>query len=207
MTILEANARTDQRDDSAVESLIERARGGDVDAFGELVSQYRQQVVVYLIGMIGEPSAADEIAQDVFVAAFQSIDRFKAQGRFSTWLMGIARNKALSSLRESIARSRRERMVGLQRLEQWRSQRAETTDETLWNEQLEALHRCLQKLTPEQQRLLSRYYQNNESAESIAQDTGRSGSGIRMLFLRLRKTLFHCIQRDQASANGPTRKG
>jgi RNA polymerase sigma-70 factor (ECF subfamily) len=199
VTTLELNSRSDQQKSSVEESLVWRAQAGDVDAFGELAKQYHRRMLVYIVAMTGERATAEEVAQEVFLAAFQTIDRFAGQSSFATWLMGIARNKAISALRSRIALRRRERAAGLQRLEQWKSERISTTSSEQCSDQIDALRHCLAELKPEHRELLQRHYRDNESAESIAQHTGRKGSAVRMLFLRLRKLLLECMQREQAN--------
>jgi len=74
--------------------LVERARDGDADAFGELVERY--QAAVYRVARAALRSAAeaDDVTQDAFVAAFQKLGEFRGEASFKTWLLAIAWNTA-----------------------------------------------------------------------------------------------------------------
>jgi RNA polymerase sigma-70 factor (ECF subfamily) len=70
-------------------ALIRRARAGDQDAFGVLVRLHQRQVYTFALRMLRDPEEASEAAQDVFLAAWQGIGKFREEARFSTWLYRI----------------------------------------------------------------------------------------------------------------------
>lgn len=75
-------------------TLIERARAGDVDAFGTLVAAHSDRVYRTLRGFSLAPAEAEEVAQEVFVRAWRSFARFEGRAQLSTWLYRIAYNEA-----------------------------------------------------------------------------------------------------------------
>jgi RNA polymerase sigma-70 factor (ECF subfamily) len=79
--------------------LIERARAGDADAFGELVE--RHKVAVYRAARIALRSAdeAEDVAQEAFVAAYRKLGEFRGEASFKTWLLAITWNFARSRRR------------------------------------------------------------------------------------------------------------
>ena len=79
--------------------LIERARAGDADAFGELVE--RHKVAVYRAARAALRSAdeAEDVAQDAFVAAYRKLGQFRGDASFKTWLLAITWNVARSRRR------------------------------------------------------------------------------------------------------------
>ena len=82
--------------------LIGRSQRGDVQAFNLLVERYQHRVYSVCIRMLGNADAEDA-TQEAFLAAFQSIQRYRS-GSFIAWLLRIATNKCLDRLR---ARRRR----------------------------------------------------------------------------------------------------
>lgn len=66
------------------------AAAGDRPAFGELVRRHGAAVRGLLRRMGAEPSLADDIAQDAFLAAFESVAEFRGEGTFSAWVRKIA---------------------------------------------------------------------------------------------------------------------
>src|SRR5579862_1010470 len=87
-------------------TLIERARGGDVDAFTTLVEAHADRLYRALRGFALDAEEAEEVAQEVFVRAWCAIGRFEGRSQFSTWLYRIAFNEAQRCL------SRRPRRTG-----------------------------------------------------------------------------------------------
>jgi RNA polymerase sigma-70 factor (ECF subfamily) len=70
--------------------LIEAARAGDMRAFGRLVDAHQLAVRGFLRRLIKGVGEADDIAQDAFVRAFESLARFDGRARFRTYVCGIA---------------------------------------------------------------------------------------------------------------------
>ncbi len=84
--------------------LIERVLAGDVEAFRELVEQHQRRVFLFVRNMVRLAPDAEDIVQEVFVAAFRKLNSFDAgRSQFSTWLLTIARNRCLNHLKRSSA--------------------------------------------------------------------------------------------------------
>jgi RNA polymerase sigma-70 factor (ECF subfamily) len=74
--------------------LIERARNGDRAAFGELVRHHREAVYRFAARWLADPDAALDVAQEVFVRAFDGLKNYRGEGKFRTWLFSITLNAA-----------------------------------------------------------------------------------------------------------------
>ncbi len=77
--------------------LVGKARDGDLDAFGDLVSRHQHRLVHFLRMMMssaGDREAAEDVAQEAFLRAFRSLGQFRGQSTFKTWLYQIATNVA-----------------------------------------------------------------------------------------------------------------
>src|SRR5262249_44725429 len=72
--------------------LLRRLRDRDERAFREMVEAYQDQVFNLLFRMIGTREEAEDLAQEVFVTVFKSIDQFRGESKLSTWLYPIAAN-------------------------------------------------------------------------------------------------------------------
>ncbi|MFH0983518.1 MAG: sigma-70 family RNA polymerase sigma factor [Planctomycetota bacterium] len=81
--------------------LIERVRGGDVDAFGVLVSKYQDKVYNTCWRMCGHLEDARDLTQEAFLRAYQSLASFHGRSGFYTWVFRIAMNLALSHRRKA----------------------------------------------------------------------------------------------------------
>jgi RNA polymerase sigma-70 factor (ECF subfamily) len=78
---------------------IERARGGDGDAFDILVTRWSRRVTSLAWTITGNRDAAEEIAQETFVRAWESISRFRTGSPFGPWILRIATNLAIDHVR------------------------------------------------------------------------------------------------------------
>ncbi|MEC7946849.1 MAG: sigma-70 family RNA polymerase sigma factor, partial [Myxococcota bacterium] len=74
------------------EELVRRFDDGDRDAFSELVRRYQDRVFTLCLRWMRDRQVAEEVAQDVFVAVYKALPRFRGDSKFSTWLFRIATN-------------------------------------------------------------------------------------------------------------------
>ena len=85
---------------------VSRARGGDTDAFRDLVQRHSRAIFRVAYRMTGNEHDADDVVQETFLRAYRQIDRFEERANFGTWLHRIAVNCSLDLLR---SRSRHEK--------------------------------------------------------------------------------------------------
>jgi len=81
------------------DSLMQRTAAGDERAFQQLVARWEQPVFAFLMHMLGSVEEAEDLAQDTFVKVYDQAPRYRPEGRFRSWLLRIAGNKARSVLR------------------------------------------------------------------------------------------------------------
>lgn len=85
--------------------VVKRVQTGDVAAFDALILKYRERIYSVVYHLTSNREDAADLAQDSFIKAFQSINRFKGQSSFFTWLYRIAVNTTYTHLRKSRLRS------------------------------------------------------------------------------------------------------
>jgi RNA polymerase sigma-70 factor (ECF subfamily) len=80
--------------------LISRVLDGDQDAFAPLVDRYHVGVILYCERFVRDRAAAEDLAQDIFMTAYQQLKKFdSSRGVFSTWLYQLARTRCLDDCR------------------------------------------------------------------------------------------------------------
>lgn len=84
---------------------IEAAREGDPEASAWLVERYTPMVFRFSLRMLRDEQDARDAAQDTLVKVLRNLDRYDAQWRFSTWVLGIARNTCIDEFRRRKRRS------------------------------------------------------------------------------------------------------
>ena len=81
------------------EELVDLARQGNADAFDQLVARHQSAAYRTALAALRSPRDAEEVAQDAFVRAWRSLDRFRGAASFRTWIVTIAWNCAISRRR------------------------------------------------------------------------------------------------------------
>lgn len=88
--------------------LIQLLRAGDELAFKSLVANYQDLVYNTALGVVQNSTDAEDVAQEVFIQVYRSIDQFKGDARLSTWIYRITTTKALDHIR---SRKRKKRFA------------------------------------------------------------------------------------------------
>jgi RNA polymerase sigma-70 factor (ECF subfamily) len=176
-------------------ALMLRVKQGDAAAFTALVEKYKQPVMNLAWRTLRDETEAEDLAQNVFVQAWKSAERYQATAKFSTWLFTIARNLCLNEIRrrsrhpaESLDQTRDE--SDEQPLYQVVDKRIAAAPEAMLGDEL--VHKVDAALAdlPENQRLaLALCRQEELSYEEIAAVLGCSLSATKSLIHRARETL------------------
>ncbi|HTQ31774.1 MAG TPA: sigma-70 family RNA polymerase sigma factor [Opitutaceae bacterium] len=85
--------------------VVQKVQAGDVAAFDQLILKYRERLFSIIYNMTANREDAADLAQDAFIKAFQSINRFQGQSTFFTWLYRIAVNSTVTHLRKNRLRT------------------------------------------------------------------------------------------------------
>lgn len=84
--------------DSSDRALVLRVRGGDPEAFGDLVQRYQTSVYNVCYRLLGETGAAEDQAQEALIRAYQHLDQFDVDRPFGPWVRRVAANLCLNRL-------------------------------------------------------------------------------------------------------------
>jgi RNA polymerase sigma-70 factor, ECF subfamily len=85
--------------------LIQRARGGDMEAMGHLINRYQKHVYNLAYRLCGHYDDANDISQEAFLRVFHSLNHFRGEANFSTWLYRIVTNVFLDERKKQRVRS------------------------------------------------------------------------------------------------------
>ncbi len=75
------------------DELVGRCARGDQEAFNQLVIKYQKKVFNVAYRFVGDQEEANDLAQEIFTAAYQNLNKFRGDSKFSTWLFQIATNR------------------------------------------------------------------------------------------------------------------
>lgn len=186
----DTDATAEQENERDV-ALMQLVRDGDAGAFEELVRRHQHAVVGTVAKMLGNPSDAEDIAQQVFVRIWKSAGRYTPQAKFTTWMFTITRNLVFNETR----RRRRKPTVSTDEREELMREVVEDrhgpspTEVALQAELERAVDAAIESL-PEKQRLavvLRRY--EEMPYEEIAEVLGLSVPAVKSLLFRARTQL------------------
>jgi RNA polymerase sigma-70 factor (ECF subfamily) len=165
--------------------------------FEEIVRRYQRDVRLFVVRHLGYGPAGDDVAQEVFIEVYRCLPTFQGSGSLRGWILGIARHRVGTWLRNEV-RNRRVAAADLESdLIQYRMARFEAeadSDSTDQDDDLIALRNCLAQLESEHRQLIDSFYFQHKTAESIAADEGKNAGSVRMALLRIRNGLGKCIR-------------
>ena len=170
--------------------LVARARGGDADAFGALVTHHRQAAfrVAWLI--VRDPGEAEDAVQEAFVKAWRAMPRFRAEAPFRPWILRIVSNEARNRARSS---RRRDALAVREAAADPGGSAPSPEAVALTRDDAQTLLRALERL-PERDRLVIAYrwlldLGESETAEVLGVRPGTVKSRLSRALSRLRAEL------------------
>ncbi|MCF6307931.1 MAG: sigma-70 family RNA polymerase sigma factor [Flavobacteriaceae bacterium] len=174
--------------------LIQKTLEGDTKAFGQLVDKYQTFVFTIVIRMLKVREEAEEVAQDTFIKAYQSLDKFRGDSKFSSWLYSIAYRKALDALRKSKKNSNLELIEDITEGDCSVIENALSFLET--EERKEAIQNCIMKLPEQEAAIITLFYFEEQSIKEIAVITDLSEENIKIKLYRSRKKMFTLLKQN-----------
>lgn len=173
---------------------IDRTLDGDPNAFGELVQRYQDYVFTIVNRMVRNREEAQEIAQDTFVKAYQSLDKFRGESKFTSWLYTIAYRKALDSIK------RNKRTVNSDLIDSVNEgdlgEVTNALDFMMLEERREVINGAINSLAPDVAAIITYYYYEELSVKEIVEITGLGADNIKVKLFRGRKKLFTLLKQS-----------
>jgi len=174
-------------DPAALGALVDRARDGDPEAFGQLYDRFQPEIVRYLAHRVGDPDTAEDLAQQVFMKAWQAIPRYEARGvPFKAWLYRMAHNQMVDHFRT------RKQTTDLDGIDVPEDAEAETL--VLAAEMSAALGQALGRLSEDHRQVLTLRFLMEKSAKEIGEIMGRKEVTVRGLQMRALQALRREIE-------------
>lgn len=169
-------------------TIVQRVRGGDLEAFGALVRRHELGVRAFLAARLDDRHEAEDLAQEVFVTAYRNLETYSPDRPLAAWLRGIASNLLRNHLRK-----RREAPGAEAFLEGLIEKAAPDPGRAV-----EALRRCVEGLDPAARELVERRYTKEQPLAEIGQALDLKHSALTMTLYRLRVRLRDCMGRRLA---------
>ena len=165
-----------------LEHFVERARDGDLEAYGRVVESTQVMVTAVARSVLRDAALAEDAAQEAYLRAFRRLRDLDEPAAFAGWIRRIAITVALNM--------RRARRVTLLELDDAPEVPVLDEAETTWTEtQRQRLAGALLSLTPEERRICDRRYHGRWTTGRLAQDAGIEEAAMRKRLQRIRDKL------------------
>jgi RNA polymerase sigma-70 factor (ECF subfamily) len=175
---------------SSDEMLVARIAQGDKLAMQALFARHRTYVYRWLFRFVGNETIAEDLLSDVFFDVWQQASRFQARSSVTTWLLAIARFKALS------ARRRRSHAELDQVIESTVADSADNAEVVLEKKhEGEMLREALTRLSPDHREIIDLVYYHDRSIEDAAQILGIPRATVKTRMFYARKKLAEMVER------------
>ena len=166
---------------------ISKVLNGDVNAYAGLVEKHKEMVYSLAYKIVQNREDAEEIAQDAFIKAYQSLDSFKMESKFSTWLFRIVYNTSISRTRKGKVETRSIDNYTLENYSE--DEMKEDLNRLSNNEQKKLINAVLSTLNPDEQFLITLYYYKDQTIDELSQVLSLTKSNVKIKLFRIRKTL------------------
>lgn len=160
---------------SGAETLLERARQGDEEAFSLLFERYANVIFNFIYRLVGQREVVEDLTQETFIRAYRKVSALRIQDdtQLSAWLFSIAKNVARESLRSRRADQKRIVLEDVSALDL--SGHDPQPDKQLWNKEMnQIVQRALETLDNDKRLVFTLRVFHQQSYEEIATITGFS---------------------------------
>lgn len=180
--------------------LVEKARNGDQQAYGQLLGKYRDAIYFMLLKMVNNPVDAEDLTIEAFGKAFKNLDQYTPNFAFSTWLFKIASNNCIDYIRKKRGTtvSLDQKVDGDDSLSPSSLIQSDTPDPevNMINQQkIRLMHDVVSKLKPRYRSLIELRYFKEYSYEEISEQLDLPIGTVKAQLFRARELLLNILNR------------
>ena len=184
-----ALAHAAARETSSDDILIGRIAGGDRLAMRTLFARHQMPVYRWLLRMVSDEALAEDLLSDVFLDVWRQAERFEGRASVSTWLLAIARYKALSAMRR-----RPDATLDVDAA----TMVADPADDPEFllqkKDRGELLRQSLARLSPEHGEVIDLVYYHGKSVKEVAKIVGVAEATVKTRMFYARKKLAALVE-------------
>ena len=165
------------------EALLDAIAEGDKQALQVLFGRHHVRVYRFVLRFLNDETAAEDMVSEVFLDVWRQAERFERRSRVSTWLLAIARNKALSVLRRRSTEELDEQVA------EFIEDPSDSPEVTMQKKQQSSvLQDCLTQLSPAHREIVDLVYYHEKTVEEVAEIIGVPANTVktRMFYARKR---------------------
>jgi RNA polymerase sigma-70 factor (ECF subfamily) len=179
---------------------ITQARRGDDEAFALIVERYQRPVFNLCYRMLGNPTEAEDAAQESFIRVYTRLSTYDEERKFSSWILSIASHYCIDRLRR-----RKFQMVSWEEIPSWTwpsDPDPQPEEVVLTRDKERQVQALLETLPPEYKAALVLRYWQGYSYEEIAQTLNASVSAVKSRLFRARRMMAEAASQTEETQVG-----
>jgi RNA polymerase sigma-70 factor (ECF subfamily) len=191
-------------DNNEVLRLLARIERADEDAFRALYRAFSRRLYAYVLRQLGDPAQAEEIVADTLYEVWRKPANFRGDSQFSTWLIGIARNKVLMAFRGRKPDSKHEDLDSIAEI--LPAEGGSAFDAVAQAQRREGVLHCMDKLSDEHRECGHLVFYEGLALAEVAEVQGCPENTVKTRLFHARQKLKNClrllVQREGGSLAG-----
>jgi RNA polymerase sigma factor (sigma-70 family) len=173
---------------------IDKIIQGETTAFAVLVDRYKDMIFTLGLKMIKNREEAEEVTQDTFFKIFNSLNKFKGDSKFSTWIYKIAYNTCLDRLKKN---KKEDNNISI---DEFSAHLIKTMDNALSaleeKERKQTIQNCLNLLPSDENFLLTLFYFDDQNLEEIGKIMNITANNVKVKLFRSRQKLAVILKKQ-----------
>jgi len=173
--------------------LIQHAKNGDTDAFGELYLRYLDAIYRYIYFRVGDVHDAEDLTEQTFLRVWETLHKYRDYGHpFGSWLYKIAHNVVIDFKR------RQKKLIPLTEIDMqtWSDPQPNVLRQVITSESETALANAISQLPEDQQQVIILRFVEGLSHAEVAHILGKSDGACRMIQHRALNALNQILAQD-----------
>ncbi len=176
------------------DALVERAVGGDENAYKKLVDKYERAIYFHILKMIRDKNQVEDLVQETFVKAFDNLNSYSTNYAFSTWLYRIATNHTIDYLRKkklktlSIDEPMKTRDGDMEM--QLPDEDASTDRSVIRKQRQQMVRQAIEDLPPKYRKVIQMRHMEEKSYQEIADVLDKPLGTVKAHIFRAREMLY-----------------
>src|SRR5882757_8555995 len=188
VTVATADRPRGAAQDTSDEALVLSIATGDKQALQVLFGRHNVRVYRFVLRFLNDEAAAEDLVSEVFLDVWRQANRFEARSQVSTWLLAMARNKALSALRRRSTEELDEEVA------EFIEDPADNPEVTMQKKQQSSLLQdCLTQLSPAHREIVDLVYYHEKTIEEVAEIIGVPVNTVKTRMFYARKRIGELI--------------
>jgi RNA polymerase sigma-70 factor (ECF subfamily) len=182
-----AERRSPTAKDNSDDALVAKIASGNRLAMQVLFARHHARIYRFVLRLIGSEALAEDVTSEVFLDVWRQAHRFEARSAVTTWLLAIARYKALAEMRRRYETSDEETVDA--------SDPADDPEATFAvKHRGEILRNCLTRLSPRHREIIDLVYYHEKSVQEAADILGVPGNTVKTRMFHARKKLSQLLE-------------